>query len=165
MADLVLINYADNRSLGIKEMVVKSIETNPTAVFREASEGKPRLMHHVVSDDRLMSFDDFKKAFVKFNDEKKGDTWEVLDSSASLLSNYETLARKVVAAVVESGVPIPEIKNLNEKSKEEIVHVDQRNAKCDTEGCRGYISDKVKAYSIKHFSGKIYCMNCQKKHK
>ena len=40
--------------------------------------------------------------------------------------------------------------NLNEKQK-----------KCESIGCNNILSEKVYAYSIKFFNGKVYCYNCQ----
>jgi hypothetical protein len=169
-ADLILVNYADDRSLGVKEMIVQSIELNPTEVFREESNiagvHKPRLMRHVVSKDTSMSFEDFKTKFVAFNDNKKGDTWEILNSPVTLSSSYEELAKKVVAAVVDSGIALPDKKDLALELREEVVFSDgPKNRRCEGGGCGRTVSDAVESYSKKHFAGKVYCMSCQKKNR
>lgn len=79
-ADLILVNYADDREKGIKEMQVIDIKVNPVKIFRHASESKDELKNHVETRDVIMSFDDWKKKFRHFNDNKKGDTWELLES-------------------------------------------------------------------------------------
>lgn len=177
LADLILVNYADNRLLGVKEMLVETIDPNPSAVFREesSSEGvvKPRLMRHVASKDTMMSFDDFKKKFRKFNDEKMGDTWEILSDSSVAPIEYEHLAKRVLAAVAESGIEIhpanrqsPNSSLVSEnatRSKPISSTTDQ--AICQDASCGRSVTTNVAAYSKKYFSGYIYCMMCQKKHR
>lgn len=177
LADLILVNYADNRSLGVKEMIVQTIDPNTSEVFREefSSEGvvKARLMRHVVSKDTPMSFDEFKKKFRKFNDEKMGDTWEILSDLSVATIEYEHLAKKVLAAVAESGL---EIHSANKQSPNHYLDSGNANrakpnssvtdeAVCQAASCGRNVTQKVAAYSKQHFAGKIYCMTCQKKHR
>jgi len=177
LADLILVNYADDRSLGVKEMFVQAIDLNPKDVFREESTSdgvqKTRLMRHVVSKDTLMSFEDFKKKFRKFNDEKIGDTWEILSDQSVAPIQYEYLAKKVLAAVADSGYAIysvnesgPNASLATEVSNrsEPFLPVADR-ATCQDVNCGRSVSPNVVAYSKQHFAGKIYCMTCQKKHR
>jgi hypothetical protein len=84
LADLILLNYSDDRAVDVKEMLVLSVELDPKDVFREAFERNgalmPRIMNHVNTEDSIMSFDAWKERFREFNRSKKGDTWEVLDA-------------------------------------------------------------------------------------
>lgn len=83
LADLILFNYADNRTAAVKEMLVLSISRDTKEIFREASvrDGKviPAIIRHVETKDTVMSFDAWKERFRAFNRSKKGDTWEILD--------------------------------------------------------------------------------------
>ena len=174
LADLILVNYADNRTLGVKEMLVQTIDSNSSEVFRESStsEGvqKPQLMRHVVSIDTLLSFDEFKRKFRKFNDEKVGDTWDILSDVTVAPIAYERLAKKVLAAVAESGFNIPsentQLPNPAQASEQSKISkpvspvVDQ--AVCQEATCGKRVTQNVVTYSTKHFDGKIFCMSCQK---
>ena len=83
-ADLILVNYADDRTKDIKEMRVVDIRTNPVKIFRAAYErdGKKysALKEHVETIDTIMSFENWKQKFRDFNDKKNGDTWELLEA-------------------------------------------------------------------------------------
>lgn len=171
LADLLLVNYADDRSLGIKEMLVQSIDTNPTEVFKEAYEwsgnSRPRIMRYVKSLDHDMSFEEFKARFRKFNDEKKGDTWQILSDNHSTKNEYETLAKRVLAAVDDSGLITPKIEAI--KHKDSITDAPQsgesqsnkNSLHCEDPECGKSITKGVAEYSRNNFSGKIFCMKCQ----
>jgi hypothetical protein len=98
LADLILINYSDDRSLGVKEMIVQSIDVDSEIVFRKActfgNNHKAPLMEHISTKDTSMSFEEFKIKFQEFNDKKSGDTWEILGSSSVTSMEYENLAKK-----------------------------------------------------------------------
>ena len=83
-ADLILVNYSDNKVEGIKEMIVQSIKENTSKVFRASSTDnngniKKALLNHVDTIDQLLTYEQWKHNFKNFNDNKKGDTWEILD--------------------------------------------------------------------------------------
>lgn len=83
-ADLILVNYADDRNKSVKEMQVLDIKLNSEKIFRAACErdGKKydEIKDHVVTKDSIMSFEKWKNKFREFNDKKKGDTWDLLES-------------------------------------------------------------------------------------
>lgn len=74
---LYLLNYDDNKKQ-IKEMRVKDVvkETDEKWVYNER---ETEYKNHVVTDDKLFEFDDFKKKFRGFNNDKKGETWEIIE--------------------------------------------------------------------------------------
>lgn len=84
-ADLILVNYADDRTKDIKEMQVVDIRTNPTKIFRAAYERNgikhPELKEYIETTDTIMSFEKWKQKFRDFNDKKNGDTWELLEAT------------------------------------------------------------------------------------
>ena len=176
LADLILINYANDRTLGVKEMLVETIDEYPSDVFREESssegETKPPLMNHVVTKNQCMTFNEFKTKFQNFNHDKKGNTWEIL-SDLSVAPKYEHLAKKVLAAVAESGLEFhtdnrpspsasPASKNENLPKTVSTVTV---QAICEDASCGANVNENVASFSMRKFSGKVYCYNCQKKYK
>lgn len=78
-AELILINYADDRSLGVKRMLVEDIKSQTNEVYFTKKDGT-LIYNHVKTSDSIQSFDEFKAKFKHFNDTKKGDTWEILDT-------------------------------------------------------------------------------------
>lgn len=84
-ADLILVNYADDKNLGIKEMLVQEIDMNPHDNYREAKVDKDgniikkAIPNHIKTTNIELSFEEWKQKFKNFNKNKKGDTWEILD--------------------------------------------------------------------------------------
>lgn len=137
--DLLLVNYADDKTLGIKEMIVKSIELNPSDNYREEytdnnENYKKAIPNHVKTIDSKMTFEDWKVKFRDFNRYKKGDTWEILDELN-----------------VSTSLPID-----NNSSNSQLNEVE-----CEYNGCNTILSESVYNYSIKNLNGKAYCFNCQ----
>ncbi|OOS23432.1 hypothetical protein B0681_09550 [Moraxella porci DSM 25326] len=77
-AELILVNYADDRSLGIKRMLVTDVKVETNEVYCTKRDGTI-IYNHVQTIDSNKSFEDFKQLFKTFNDTKQGDTWEILD--------------------------------------------------------------------------------------
>ena len=137
--DLILVNYAKDEALGIKEMIVKSIETEPSDNFKDGyidGNGikKEAILNHIKTIDKKMSFNAWKKKFRDFNKYKKGDTWEILNE----LEDFASLSS--VYGVVQT------------KSEQTI---------CEYNNCDAILSEKVYDFSIKNFNGKSYCFKCQ----
>ncbi|OBT29312.1 hypothetical protein A9263_04445 [Vibrio cyclitrophicus] len=74
---LWLINYDDERSK-IKLMKVKDINVNSTEIWSWNSK-ETKHINHIVTEDEVMSFDEFKDRFQNFNNSKKGDSWEIIE--------------------------------------------------------------------------------------
>ena len=77
-AELILVNYADDRSLKIKSMRVKDIKVETDEIYTTKKDGGI-IYNHVQTEDTIQSFKSFQEKFKNFNDTKKGDTWEILD--------------------------------------------------------------------------------------
>ncbi|CAO3449058.1 hypothetical protein [Azospirillum largimobile] len=80
--DLLLVNYDDARTK-VKIMKVNNVDENSTDVIRAARTnqyGQPvsEIRRWVDTDDEIMSFSDFKSRFKNYNNNKNGDTWELL---------------------------------------------------------------------------------------
>lgn len=74
---LVLVNYDDARNT-IKVMNVISINIDATSKWvYDGHETKH--INHIVTKDSVMSFLEFKARFKKFNNEKEGDSWEIIE--------------------------------------------------------------------------------------
>lgn len=81
-ADLYLVNYRDNQSL-VKLMKVVDINPDATEIVRRQGVdrfGKTvrEIRKWVVTEDEVVSYQEFKTGFKSFNDTKNGDTWEML---------------------------------------------------------------------------------------
>lgn len=81
-ADLYLVNYRDNQSY-IKLMKVVDINPNATEIVRyhdvdSSGRNIREIRKWLVTEDRVCSYQEFKKRFRSFNDTKNGDTWELL---------------------------------------------------------------------------------------
>lgn len=133
--DLLLVNYSDDKTLSIKEMIVKSIETDPSDIYREAYTDKDgiyknTIKNHVKTIDKIMTYEEWKTKFRDFNKHKKGDTWDILDE-------------------LNITIPLP----LENSQSNKII--------CEYDGCNNILSENVHNYSIKNFDNKAYCFNCQ----
>lgn len=64
-------------------MLVINMDDNSETVLREASgrngSSAREIREYAKTVDTVMSFEDWKKRFRDFNDNKKGDTWEILE--------------------------------------------------------------------------------------
>ena len=77
-ADLILVNYADDRSMGIKRMFVTDIKLHTTDVFHTKKNGE-KIYNHIITKDKFYTFEIFKEKFKEFNNTKQGDTWDLLE--------------------------------------------------------------------------------------
>ena len=76
-AQLWLVNYDEEREK-IKLMKVRDIQTETD--HKWLCNGKEtNHPNHIISNDTVMSFNEFKEKFQKFNLEKEGDSWEILE--------------------------------------------------------------------------------------
>lgn len=85
-ADLILLNYAEDRTKKVKEMRVLDIKEQADNIIRKAYtvDGKrhPEIKENVqTTDEKVMLFEEWKQRFRHFNDNKKGETWELLEPS------------------------------------------------------------------------------------
>jgi hypothetical protein len=81
-ADLYLVNYVDSQS-SIKLMKVLDIDPEATEIIRHQGVDKfgnivREIRNWVATEDKILSYQDFKKGFKLFNKTKSGDTWELL---------------------------------------------------------------------------------------
>lgn len=82
-ADLYLVNYRDSQSM-IKLMKVLNVVPESAEILRHQGVDRfgnsvREIRRWVVTEDKILSYQDFKKGFKSFNDRKNGDTWELLD--------------------------------------------------------------------------------------
>lgn len=81
-ADLILLNYDDART---KVKIMKVITVNPHAkeIIRAAGKRQDgseiiEIRKWVQADEKIMSFDEFRNYFKRFNRTKAGETWDLL---------------------------------------------------------------------------------------
>ena len=77
LSALWLINYDDERET-IKLMKVREIDVNSKSLWW-CDNRQTKHINHIVTEDEIMSFNEFKKRFQNFNRNKKGDSWEIIE--------------------------------------------------------------------------------------
>ena len=77
ISGLYLVNYDDERK-NVKLIKVRDIDIESKSIWKfEGVETKH--INHVITEDKVMTFCEFKERFRRFNSNKKGDTWEIIE--------------------------------------------------------------------------------------
>lgn len=76
-AELVLVNYDDGREF-VKRMIVKEIDEYSEENWIHEGRAVYGKSNFIVTEDKVMTFEEFRNRFRNFNDTKSGDTWEIL---------------------------------------------------------------------------------------
>lgn len=77
-AELVLINYDDKKEF-IKRMLVKDINEHDPGDWTQKGKVINGKRNHIRTEDKVMTFSEFKRRFRDFNNNKKGETWQILE--------------------------------------------------------------------------------------